>query len=161
RFCLAALAALLITIPALGQGSEGVGSFRRNQPAAEPPSDETPEVPWGPVPSSKISTVNLAPILLPFFNNGTVFGIPGTELGSVRERTQLTGEWWGARSNLATRGLFVDFYTTSVYQDVVSGGLRTGSSFVQNMQTSINLDTGRAGLWSGGLIHFTLQSRYG
>jgi hypothetical protein len=32
---------------------------------------------------------------------------------------------------------------------------------VQNTQLSINFDTGRAGLWSGGLFHFTVQSRYG
>jgi hypothetical protein len=43
----------------------------------------------------------------------------------------------------------------------MSGGLKTGSAFVQNTQFSINLDTGRAGLWPGGLFHFTLQSRYG
>src|SRR5262249_40394914 len=32
---------------------------------------------------------------------------------------------------------------------------------VQNTQLSINLDTERASLWPGGLLHFTVQSRYG
>ena len=63
--------------------------------------------------------------------------------------------------DLARHGLFFDLYTTSTYQDVTSGGLKTGSSFVQNIQTSVNIDTARAGLWSGGLIHVTAQSRYG
>jgi hypothetical protein len=44
---------------------------------------------------------------------------------------------------------------------VTSGGIKTGSSFVQNIQTSLNIDTARAGLWQGGLIHLTAQSRYG
>jgi hypothetical protein len=30
---------------------------------------------------------------------------------------------------------------TSTYQDVTSGGIKTGSSFVQNIQTSLNIDT--------------------
>jgi hypothetical protein len=65
------------------------------------------------------------------------------------------------RSDLAGRGIFIDLYATSAYQDTTSGGLKTGNSYFQNTQLSINLDTGRAGLWPGGLFHFTVQSRYG
>jgi hypothetical protein len=117
--------------------------------------------PWGPVPTDKISIANLAPVLLPYFNNGPVFGVPGTVLGNFWNRTQVTGDWGGVRTELARRGLFFDIYSTSTYQDVSSGGLKTGGAFVQNTQLSVNLDTGRAGLWSGGLFHFTMQSRYG
>src|SRR6185503_3844962 len=49
----------------------------------------------------------------------------------------------------------------SAYQNVASGGLKTGNAFIQNTQLSINVDTGRAGLWSGGVFHVTLESRYG
>jgi len=62
---------------------------------------------------------------------------------------------------MTRRGLFIDLYSTSAYQDVTSGGLKTGTAFLQNIQLSVNLDTGRAGLWPGGLLHFTLDSRYG
>lgn len=116
---------------------------------------------FGPVSSKKESLVNKEPWALPFFNNGPVFGVPGTVTGSLWARTQLTGDWGGARTNLAERGWFFDAYTTSVYQNVMSGGLKTGSAFVQNIQLSVNIDTGRAGLWRGGLVHFTSQSRYG
>jgi hypothetical protein len=85
-------------------------------------------------------------VLLPFFNNGPVFGVPGTEGGDLWNRTQLTGDWGGARTDLAAHGFFFDLYTTSTYQDVTSGGLKTGSSFVQNVQLSINVDTGRTNL---------------
>jgi len=110
---------------------------------------------------SKLSIVDSAPALLPFFNNGPVFGTPGTVTGDFWRQTQVTGDWGDARSRLADDGLFIDLYSTTTYQDVTDGGLSTGDSFVQNTQLSINLDTGRAGLWSGGLIHVTIQSRYG
>ncbi|WP_028745902.1 carbohydrate porin [Rhizobium mesoamericanum] len=116
---------------------------------------------WGPVKSDKLSLINLAPAFIPFFNNGPAFGLPGTVTGDIFERTQLTGDWGGLRTKLAQEGLFFDLYTTSAYQDITSGGLEEGSAFVQNAQFDLNIDTGRANLWDGGLIHVSLQSRYG
>ncbi len=109
----------------------------------------------------KASVADEAPAVLVFFNNGPPFGLPGIEVGDVRPRTQLSGDWSGCRTELARRGLFFDLYSTSAYQNVASGGLETGNAFVQNTQLSINVDTGRAGLWSGGVVHVTLESRYG
>ena len=116
---------------------------------------------WGPVPSPKLSVANIAPGLLPFFNNGPVFGLPGTVTGDFANRTQVNGDWGGVRTEFAKHGWFFDVYTTSAYQDVTSGGMKTGSAFVQNTQASVNVDLGRSGLTDGGLFHFTLQSRYG
>ena len=116
---------------------------------------------WGPVPTKKASLANLAPFFLPYLNNGPVFGMPGTDAGDFRDRTQLSGDWGGLRTDLARHGFFFDLYTTSAYQDVASGGLKTGNSSIQNTQLSINVDTGRAGLWSGGIFHVTLDSRSG
>jgi hypothetical protein len=45
----------------------------------------------GQVARKKASVANLAPVFLPFFNNGPVFGLPGTEGGDFRHRTQI--EW--------------------------------------------------------------------
>ena len=116
---------------------------------------------WGPVPTKKASLANLAPFFLPYLNNGPVFGMPGTNAGDFRDRTQLSGDWGGLRTDLARHGFFFDLYSTSAYQDVASGGLKTGNASIQNTQLSINVDTGRAGLWSGGIFHLTLDSRYG
>ena len=116
---------------------------------------------WGPVPTKKASIANLAPFFLPFLNNGPVFGMPGTDAGDFRDRTQLSGDWGGLRTDLARHGFFFDLYTTSAYQDVASGGLKTGNTSIQNTQLSINVDTGRAGLWPGGIFHVSLESRYG
>jgi hypothetical protein len=114
-----------------------------------------------PAPTERVSLATVAPGLLPYFNNGPVFGLSGTDNGDFWQRTQLSGDWNGARTDLVHRGIFIDLYSTSTYQNVTSGGLKTGSAFVQNTQLSLNIDTARAGLWSGGLFHFTVQSRYG
>ena len=151
----------------LGTGNDPVANTISTLDPTDSPKDddeatdkgETPS--WGPVPTHKASLANLAPILLPYFNNGPVFGLPGTVTGNLWERTQLSGDWGGVRTDLARHGLFLDLYSTSAYQDVASGGLKTGRAFVQNTQLSINIDTGRAGLWSGGLFHLTLESREG
>src|SRR5262249_13418668 len=126
---------------------EGLGSLRHISSAPAPPR--------------LLSLADAAPGLLPFLNNAPVFGLPGTVEGNFWHRTQLLGGLNGRRMELANRGLFIDVYSTGYYQDVTSGGLKTGNAYVQNTQASINLDTGRAGLWSGGVFHFTLQSRYG
>lgn len=169
--CLAALSGGLVAAPA--RADQNIGQFHGlSEPPAAPPAAPAAEGtakakpdaardPWGPVPTDKLSLINLAPGLIPYFNNGPAFGLPGTVTGNILERTQLLGDWDGLRTQWARKGLFIDLYTTSYFQDVTSGGMKTGTSFVQNAQLAVNLDTGRAGLWDGGLIHFTLQSRYG
>src|SRR5262249_46540372 len=145
QFALAALILLFVRSDVWGQGGEGLGAFRHAVtplPQADA-TDEAPTDPWGPVPTEKPSLANLVPGIYPYFNNGTVFGMPGTELGSFWRRTQLSGEWGGLRTDLAQRGIFLDIYTTSAWQDLTSGGLKPGSAFVQNIQYSLNVDTAR------------------
>jgi len=113
------------------------------------------------VSTSLLSLVDAAPNYLPFLNNGPVFGQPGTIEGNFWHRTQLIGDPDCKRSDLTRRGVFIDLYSTTAYQRLTSGGVKIGNSYFQNTQLSINLDTGRAGLWPGGLFHFTVQSRYG
>jgi hypothetical protein len=153
----------IIGILAVGTASaqEGLSGFHRI--SHDKPKDEKggEKDQFGAVPTKKKSLANLAPLLLPYFNNGPVFGLPGTETGDFWHRTQLTGDWGGLRMEMAKHGLFFDMYSTTAYQNVNSGGLKTGGSFVSGQQISLNLDTARAGLWSGGLFHVTLQSRNG
>ncbi|WP_263381401.1 carbohydrate porin [Granulicella arctica] len=151
------ITAMLLGTPALF-AQEGLESLRH---VAQPKDASEAAEPFGAVPTNKISLLNLAPVLAPYLNNGPVFGLPGTDAGAFARRTQLTGDWGGLRTSLAKKGLFIDLYTTSVYQEVASGGTAEGSRFVQNVQLSANYDTGRAGLWSGGLFHFTMQGRFG
>src|SRR5438128_10032576 len=141
--------------------TENFAGFRHIDASGEPPGTAQAAPDWGPLQTDKASVANLSPVLLPFFNNGPVFGLPGTVVGDFWQNTQVTGDWGGFRTSLAEHGIFFDLYSTSAYQDVASGGLKTGSSFVENIQLSINIDTGRAGLWPGGVFHFTVDSRFG
>lgn len=142
------------TSTALAEGN--FNSFDGDQAVAQKAAD-----PWSPPPAEKISLVDVAPALLAFFNNGPVFGVPGTVTGDLWERTQLTGDWNGARTRLAHDGVFIDAYLTSYYQDVTSGGVASHDAFIQSAQFALNIDTGRAGLWPGGVFHFGAHGRWG
>src|SRR5438477_6982096 len=156
--CILAISLLLV---AIAEADQNFAGFHHIDTSGGPPGAAQATSDWGPVQTDKASIANLSPVLLPFFNNGPVFGLPGTVVGDFWQNTQLTGDWGGFRTSLAEHGIFFNLYSTSAYQDVASGGLKTGSSFVENIQLSINIDTGRAGLWSGGLFHFTVGSRFG
>jgi porin len=48
---------------------------------------QPPAGPWGRVPGVSVSIANTAPVVLPFLNNGPVFGLPGTVVGDFWQRT--------------------------------------------------------------------------
>lgn len=134
---------------------EGHRTARHLQLAVPDDGDE-----FGAVSAPYTSLANVAPGILTWLNGGPVFGLPGTVTGDLSGRTQLTGDWGGQRTELARKGLFFDLYTSTAYQRV-SGGQESTSSFIQNFQLTANVDTGRAGLWAGGLFHFAAQAMVG
>jgi porin len=154
-----AIVGLLATGTASAQ--EGLAGLQRISDDKRPDNGGSDTGDFGAVETNKKSIANLAPLLIAYFNNGSVFGLPGTETGDFWHRTQLTGDWGGLRTRMARRGWFFDMYTTTAYQNLTSGGLQTGESLVSGTQISVNLDTARAGLWSGGLFHFAAHSRNG
>ncbi|WP_243048208.1 carbohydrate porin [Dyella sp. RRB7] len=158
-----AISSLLLALLYVGSVCANTENASADQAVESAPTNisATLDPRWLPADTDKISIMDHAPGLLPYFNNAPVFGVPGTVTGDFWNRTQLTGDWGGTRTDWARHGVFIDVYTTSAYQDVTSGGLKTGDAFIQNVQTSLNIDSGRAGLWSGGVFHLTLQSRYG
>jgi hypothetical protein len=89
--------------------TENFAGFRHIDTSGEP----SPAPDWGPVPTDKASVANLSPVLLPFFNNGPVFGLPGTVVGDFWQNTQLTGDWGGFRTSLAEHGIFFDLVDLS------------------------------------------------
>src|SRR5438094_2899779 len=108
--------------------TENFAGFRHIDASGEPSgtagtAQAAPD--WGHVQTDKASIANLSPVLLPFFNNGPVFGLPGTVVGDFWQNTQLTGDWGGFRTSLTEHGIFFELYSTSSYQDVASGGLKT------------------------------------
>jgi porin len=152
---------VLFATQSLAEGNLDGLSHLSIPPDKAEPATKAPADPWGAAPAVGLSIVNAAPVVLPFFNNGPVFGIPGTVVGDFWQNTQVTGDWGGARTELARRGWFLDLYTTTYYQNVTAGGIKANESFVHNTQFSVNIDTARAGYWAGGLFHITTQSRNG
>ena len=57
--------------------TENFAGFRHIDTGGEPPEATQAATDWGPVQTDKASIANLSPVLLPFFNNGPVFGLPG------------------------------------------------------------------------------------
>jgi len=124
-------------------------------PAGSAPDD------FGPVDTKPLwSLANVAPGVYSYFNDGAVFGLPGTRVGSITERTQLTNDWGGTRTKWARNGVFWNLYNTTAYQQI-SGGLTPGDAIINNTELSLDLDTGRLGWWSGGLFHLAVEARIG
>ena len=96
-----------------------------------------------------------------FNNSPFVFGTSGTVVDNFRNNTQLFGDWGGVRGEMAKRGIFLDIYSTTVPQGVVSGGNSGGTSVKQNVDVYLNLSTDLLGWWKGGFFHFGLQSKFG
>lgn len=68
-------------------------------------------------------------------------------------RETLTGDWGGARSRLAEKGLeFTATYTGECLGNV-QGGARTGALYQGLVRMDSNLDIEKAGGWKGGAFH--------
>jgi len=72
---------------------------------------------------------------------------------SVWQRDTLTGDWGGARTKLAEKGL--EFETTYIGEFLanVHGGARTGELYQGLLRSDVNLDIEKAGGWKGGTFH--------
>ncbi|MBL9148419.1 MAG: carbohydrate porin [Phycisphaerae bacterium] len=80
---------------------------------------------------------------------------------SLWSRTQLSGDWWGSRSALATHGITLDMMLTNIGQGVASGGLRREFEVGGNFNLELNADLGTLGLIPGGSVLVHGESRYG
>ncbi|MEQ1486226.1 carbohydrate porin [Methyloglobulus sp.] len=100
--------------------------------------------------------------------------------GDILSRTKLTGDWGGIRNDMAAKGVTLDLDATHVTQHVASGGFdgslldkfpgnRISSLLPGNSETAsdgmfnmlLKVDTGKAGLWSGGFLTVRGEGRVG
>ncbi len=86
---------------------------------------------------------------------------PKTYTGDVWSRPRLTGDWGGFRDELATRGIRFDVDLLLTPQGVGSGGHDTRAEFWGNAEYTLNVDTGKAGLWPGGFLRVIANSGFG
>jgi porin len=81
--------------------------------------------------------------------------------GDFWNRSTLTGDWGGLRTDLAKKGFTVDSNLTQVGQTVFSGGRDNAWKYGGRINTIFNLDTGHAGLWPGGLFTVETEGKFG
>ncbi len=80
---------------------------------------------------------------------------------SWRSRTLLTGDWHGARTALADRGVAVGLDAVVTYQNLPGGGFEHDDGTLGSTALSMTLDSTKAGLWRGGLLRLRGEGRYG
>jgi len=87
--------------------------------------------------------------------------VPPTWGGDVWDRPRLTGSWWGLRDELGKKGVALDVDALLTPQGVLSGGKDTGWEFWGNADYTLNIDTGKLGLWPGGFLKVYGDTSFG
>jgi porin len=81
--------------------------------------------------------------------------------GDLWHRAALTGDWGGLRQDLMDKGIRFDMNLTQALQGNWAGGVSKRSWYQGDMRYDIDVDTGAAGLWPGGLFHVRGETPYG
>jgi porin len=83
-----------------------------------------------------------------------------TYSGDFWKRTTLTGDWAGARNDLAAKGVTFDMSLTQVGIGVIGGGKDTGWEYAGRGNITLNVDTQQLGLWPGGFFMVEAEGNY-
>lgn len=83
--------------------------------------------------------------------------------GDVATRSFLLGDWGGARTDLAERGILFDLSAEQFLQSNAHGGKDTNNSarYFGSWDLHLKLDTARMQLWPGGLLDLHAESQFG
>jgi len=75
----------------------------------------------------------------------------------------LTGDWRGLRDALEARGFSLQGLYTGEIVDTFGGGSlgKSGTIYHDNLDLTLNVDTGKAGLWNGGTLWFYVLQDHG
>jgi porin len=80
---------------------------------------------------------------------------------TVWTRKELTGDWWGARTAMADKGLTVDLRLTQFLQGVASGGVNETTRYGGLIDYVFNLDGEKLGLWKGSYFNMHARTQFG
>ncbi|MDD1620897.1 MAG: carbohydrate porin [Methylococcaceae bacterium] len=103
-------------------------------------------------------------LLMGLGSNANAIGpvaVPETWGGDLASRERLTGDWGGVREDMAKKGVVLDANMLLLPGGVATGGRETGADFWGSVDYSLNLDTGKMGLWPGGFFKFEGISSFG
>ena len=89
------------------------------------------------------------------------YEVPSTWGGDLRTRPRLTGSWGGLRDELGKKGVVLDMDVLLTPQSVLTGGKDTGAQFWGKANYTLNVDTGKLGLWPGGFIKISGCTSFG
>ncbi len=81
--------------------------------------------------------------------------------GDLWHRAALTGDWGGLRQKMMDKGLRANVSLTQILQGNIDGGVSRRSWYMGLLRYELDLDTGAAGLWPGGLFHVRGETQYG
>ena len=81
--------------------------------------------------------------------------------GPLFERTKLTGDWGGLRSDLRDNGITFDVSANQYYQGIGSGGLDRNFIYGGRADYLMKIDGEKAGLWKGSFLDLHGESVYG
>jgi porin len=87
--------------------------------------------------------------------------IPETYGGDFWSRPRLTGDWGGLRDAMGKKGIVFDADLLMIPQGVASGGRDNVAEFWGNAEYTLNVDTGKAGLWPGGFLRVYAMTGFG
>lgn len=81
--------------------------------------------------------------------------------GGLWHSAGLTGDWGGTRQQLMDKGIRFDVSLIQTLQGNWAGGTDYDYPYQGNMRYGFQIDTGKAGLWPGGLFVARGETRYG
>jgi len=81
--------------------------------------------------------------------------------GDFLKRSTLTGDWGGARNDLAKKGVTFDLNLVLTEQGVVEGGKNREWETGGRGSLLFKVDTGKLGLWPGGFLTAELEWNFG
>lgn len=81
--------------------------------------------------------------------------------GDLRSRSAVTGDWGGARSSLAEKGISTELSFSTVLQGVASGGADEEARIGTSMDLWAHIDFMRMGLIPGGLLTLRVEGDFG
>lgn len=86
---------------------------------------------------------------------------PNPYAGPLFDRKNLTGDWFGARSAIAAKGITWDVSSTQFYSGVTSQGVEQRFRYRGRNDYFLNIDGQKLGLWEGLFVNVHGESVYG
>ena len=81
--------------------------------------------------------------------------------GDIWERPALTGDWGGARTDMANKGVTFSVNNVTTYQSVIDGGSDEDDSIGGSLDYELHVDFQKMGLWPGAFVRLYGETQYG